>query len=154
MERLEPALIGDAAQAIDILHLATRRFRQDAGDLAEQVGKAQRRELADGGVGQRGDGIGDVELALRGRGAGDDDVGRLLGRVLLLGRIGGRDIGRLFRLGLLGKGRAAKRGGQEQADKSGTNVRRTVFGGLAGCRHDKSPELMRVALGSLHDNKG
>ena len=76
---IEEAAIGrNAADAGDVLHLAAGRLDMDAGQRADQVGRALGRQLLDIGLRQRIDRVGDVEAALLARGAGDDDVGRLI----------------------------------------------------------------------------
>ena len=74
LEGDEATVARQAAQADDVLDLAAGVLDREAGQLAEQVGEVDRRELLDVGVAQRVDRVGDVEAALLASRASNDDV--------------------------------------------------------------------------------
>ena len=118
LEADKAAIIGQAADTIDILHFAAGDFGLETGQLADQIGEIDGGDLLDI-FGRDGvDRIGYVEATLGAGRAGDDDIALLAAQ---FGR-------------LLGGGCILRKGGREEG---GTQRRKGGAGGKNGLDHEK-----------------
>jgi hypothetical protein len=74
LEGYEATIIGQAADAVDVLNFTAGDFRLETGQLADQVGKVYRRDLLNRFLIQAVNGVRHIETPLRAGRAGDDDL--------------------------------------------------------------------------------